>query len=421
MTQQQYLALKQPSRHLHVKIDILNFSNAVISTVSGLAISGNINISADSPYRRNGNITLLSNPKHNLIPKPDSLIWFDKKVKIQIGIDNYKDETIWFNLGVYAVLDCNVNEESPVETTINLELADMMAFLDGTLGGSLVNKTKIYNKNTTVNQAIISILTGLVPYSIEKIMVSDIDEALLPYDIEAPVGMTSYSLVKELVDLHMGYEFFFNEDGYLVIQKIKDRKSDGYVWDFVEDDLSLTSQNKFNFQNVRNDVWVYGRTDQYNNQIVTNYHNRFSRNTISERDAIATKSKNDICYVKSEDKSYIWNGSAWVVLNFNVNPIFNSESIGYKPRTYEDGNVFTDVQAKLRCQYELENHSNFAETVSFNCVPIYALDVNKKIKVNKESVGIVGDYLIESVGFSLDIQSPMTLNCRKIYYADSII
>ena len=207
----------------------------------------------------------------------------------------------------------------------------------------------------------------------------------------------------------------------MVIQKIKDRKSDGYVWDFVEDDLSLTSQNKFNFQNVRNDVWVYGRTDQYNNQIVTNYHNRFSRNTISERDAIATKSTNDICYVKSEDKSYIWNGSAWVVLNFNVNPIFNSESIGYKARTYEDGNVFTDVQAKLRCQYELENYSNFAESVSFNCVPIYALDVNKKIKVNKESVGIVGDYLIESVGFSLDIQSPMTLNCRKIYYADSII
>ena len=421
MTQQQYLALKQPSRHLHVKIDILSFSNAVISTVSGLAISGNINISADSPYRRNGNLTLLSNPKHNLIPKPDSLIWFDKKVKIQIGIDNYKDETIWFNLGVYAVLDCQVNEESPVETTVSLELADMMAFLDGSLGGSLVNKTKIYNKNTTVNQAIVSILTGLVPYSIEKIMINDIDEALLPYDIEAPVGMTSYALVKELVDLHMGYEFFFNEDGYLIIQKIKDRKSDDYIWNFVEDDLTLTSQNKFNFQNVKNDVWVYGRTDQYNNQIITNYHNRFSRQDLSSRDAITTKSINDICYVIAEDKSYLWNGSEWVALNFNVNPIFNSESIGYKPRTYEDGNVFTDAQAKLRCQYELENYSNFAETVSFNCVPIYALDVNKKIKIDKESIGIVGDYLIESVGFSLDIQSPMTLGCRKIYYADSTI
>lgn len=421
MTQEQYLALKQPTRHLRIKISILNFYNVVIATVSGLAISGNINISADSPYRRNANLTLLVNKKDNLIPKPDSKIWFDKKAGIEVGIDNYKGETIWFNLGKYAIMDCQLSEESPVETVMNLELADMMAFLDGTLGGSLVNKTKIYNKDTTVTQAISSILTGLAPYSIDKIMINDIDEALLPYDIEAPVGMTVYALVKELVDLHMGYEFYFDENGYLIIQKIKDRKSDGYAWDFTETDLTLTSQNKINFQNVKNDVWVYGRTDEYGVQIIKNYCNRYKRDDISQRDLISDMVINDICYVTSEDKSYIYNGTSWDSLNFNVNPLFNAENIGYKPRTYEDSNVFTVGQAELRCQYELENNSNFAETISFNTVPIYSLDVNNKVKLNKESVNIIGDYLVESVSISLDIQSPSSISAKKLYHPNTSI
>jgi len=101
--------LKQPNRKQIVKIDLLNNRELIVSTLIGVVIDGSISISNKSAFRRNGSLSLLV---HNsqLIPSPTSLIWFDKRVQISIGIEDYANRTIWFNLGKFAYTSCNIIE-----------------------------------------------------------------------------------------------------------------------------------------------------------------------------------------------------------------------------------------------------------------------------------------------------------------------
>ena len=133
------------------------------------------------------------------------------------------DNTIWFNLGRFAILDCNLSF-NPSELLMTLNLADLMAFLDGTLGGDLSHEIRMINKGLSVRQAVISVLQGLVPYSIERIEVDGL-EMNLPYDIEKPSGSTAYEIVSELSNLYMGYQFYYDENGYFKLTQIKDKRN----------------------------------------------------------------------------------------------------------------------------------------------------------------------------------------------------
>ena len=414
ITQSQYMVLKQPTRHIRVKVDIINELNNIVNSLQGISIGGEININSTSTYRRSGSISVLIDKKYNLIPSPSSNIWFNKRVGISVGIEDYMDNTIWFNLGRFAILDCNLSF-NPSELLMTLNLADLMAFLDGTLGGDLSHEIRMINKGLSVRQAVISVLQGLVPYSIERIEVDGL-EMNLPYDIEKPSGSTAYEIVSELANLYMGYQFYFDANGYFKLTQIKDKRNDSYVWDFTDIDLSLSYNNQMNFTNVKNDIWVYGRTNEYGVQIMHNYCNRFARKTTNEMKSIPSKNINDICYVSNTDKSYVWTGSSWQVLPFNVVSMFNMENIGKKTKVINMSTIYNTEQAKLRSQYTMENFSNFAEKISFATVPIYALDVNTKIKVVKDDIGINGDYLIESVSIPLGIDGSMNVTATKIYY-----
>ena len=112
----------------------------------------------------------------------------------------------------------------------------------------------------------------------------------------------------------------------------------------------------------------------------------------------------------------MWNGEDWELLDFNVVSQFNIENIGEKIFSYNDDNIFNDIQAKLRCEYELINQSNFAEEISFSCVPIYLLDVNNKIRIKDKDTGIMGDYLVKNISQSLNFDGTMNIKATKIYY-----
>lgn len=416
LTQSQYSVLKQPTRYIRVKIDIINEQNNIVNSLQGISVGGDINVNSNSTYRRSGNITVVIDKKYNIIPSPSSNVWFNKRVGISVGIENYTGETIWFNLGRFAILDCNLNFSS-TELLMTLNLADLMAFLDGTLGGTLSHEIRMINKGLSVRQCVISVLQGLVPYSIEKIEVEGL-EMNLPYDIEKPSGSNAYEIISELASLYMGYQFYFDVNGYFVLEKIRDKRNDSYAWDFTDIDLSLSHSSQINFTNVKNDIWTYGRTNEYGVQIMHNYCNRFARNNSTAMNLITTKQVNDICYVKDIDKSYVWNGTSWQLLPFNVIAMFNVESIGKKTHTVNISTIYNIEQAKLRGQYELERLSNFAEKISFSTVPIYALDANSKIKVVKNEIGISGDYIVESVTIPLGIEGVMNITATKIYYND---
>ena len=414
ITQNQYNVLRQPTRNLNIKIDLINENDIIVDSFEGIATEGTINLDGNSTYRRSGNMTMVFDKKYNLLPKPDSKIWFNKRIGIHIGLKNYFDEIVWFNMGRFAINEIDLNFNT-AEKTMSCQLKDYMTFLDGTLGGILSHKTVI-EEGTPISVAIKSVLTGLVKISIEDIRIGDID-LTLPYTIEKEPNSTAYELIKEIIELYAGWDFFFNENGVLIVEKIRDKKNDPIieVLDGSNKDFTLSTTPKFDFKNVKNSIWVWGRQLDDGTQVKWNYRNRWVRNHKAELNDLTDKQKGDICHIENENNSYMWNGSTWELLDFKVVPIFNIEKIGEKAWVFSDDKVFNEEQAKLRAEYELQQKSNMAETVSFSCVPLYYLQPNQKINLNIDNL-IQGDFIINSVTVPLDIQSDMTVNCHKIYY-----
>ena len=390
-----------------VKIDLLNNKELVVSTLIGVVLDGNISISNKSAFRRNGSLSIAV---HNsqLIHSPTSPIWFDKRIQISVGIENYLNKIIWFNLGKFAYTSCNIVENIE-DTVINLELSDYMSFLDGTLGGRITTKVKMIDKNTKINQAIKGILTGLCDFSIENISLNGKD-LVLPYRIEKQQGITIYELVKEISNLYMGYEIFFDTNGFFIFQKIRNTKNDEYIWNFDEIDYSISKNTNIDFTKVFNDIWIYGHTDNYGVQVIYHLTNRFVEDNQSKLNNIQNKQKGDICYIKDTNKSYVYDGAEWEDLGFNVIPDFSVQKIGLKSTIINDNKVYNTEQAKLNAEYQFFSQGRIAETISLSCVPIFGLDVNKKIKVKGN------DYLIDTIDIPLSYDGVMNVTASKILY-----
>lgn len=399
--------LQQPNRKQIVKLDLLNNKNVAMSSLIGVVLDGNIFVSNKSAFRRNGGLSIAV---HNsqLIPSPTSPIWLDKRVSISVGIESYSHGIIWFNLGRLAYTSCNIIENIE-DTVINLELSDYMSFLDGTLGGRTTTKIKMIDKDTKINQAVKGILTGLCDFSIENLSLNGKD-LVLPYRIEKAQGITIYELVKEISNLYMGYEIFFDTNGFFIFQKIRNGKSDEYIWNFDEIDYSISKNTNIDFTKVFNDIWIYGHTDSYGVQIIYHLTNRFVENDKFKMSSITNKQKGDICYVRNINKSYVYNGTVWEKLGFNVVPEFSVQKIGLKSTVINDNKVYNIDQAKLNAEYQFFSQGRLTETISLSCVPLFGLDVNKKIKVKSS------DYLIDTIDIPLSYDGVMNITASKILY-----
>lgn len=413
-TQEQYSVLRQPNRRLNIRIDLLNENDVVVGSFEGITIDGSLSIDGSSTYRRSGNLTMILDKKYNLIPKPDSKIWFNKRCAIKIGLKNYSDDIVWFNLGRFAIDEVDLNFNL-VEKTLSCQLKDYMSFLDGNLAGILPRQTVI-PVNTPISEAIKSLVSELGKFSIEDISING-EMLLTPYTIEKASGSSIFDLIQELINLYQGWDFYFNAEGYFIVEKIKDKSNDSVVetFDSGDKDFTLNSSVGIDFKNVRNAIYVWGRQLDDGTQIKWVYRNRWSRTNYSDLDLLTDKQIGDICQITSENNSYVYDGSIWELLDFKVVDIFNIESIGEKIHTYENSQLYNNEQAELRCQYELKQKSNFAETINFSIVPLYYLNIFDKIHINIDDE-IDGDYLITSATIPLNIDGSMNIQATKLYY-----
>ena len=316
-TQEQYNVLRQPTRNLNIKIDLINENDNIVDSFEGIATEGNINLDGNSTYRRSGNLTMVFDKRYNLLPKPDSKIWFNKRIGIYIGLKNYFDEVIWFNMGRFAISNVDLNFNTS-EKTMSCTIQDYMSFLDGTLGGTISHKIVI-DRDTLISDAIKSVLIDLVKLSVEDIKIDDMD-LVLPYTIEKESGSTVYDVIKEIIELYSGWDFSFNENGILIVEEIRDKKNDSVVEVFngTEKDLSLNAQPKIDFKHTKNSVCILGRQLDDGTQIKWAYRNRWSRKNESELNDLTDKQTGDICFIKQENRSYAWHNDKWNLLGFNV-------------------------------------------------------------------------------------------------------
>ena len=405
-----YRVLNQNIRKIFIEVSIVDSKGISLGVLKGYTLDGMVTLSSDNSYRRSGHLVMVLTSAWDV----KKLFWFNTKARLRIGMKDFlTDEIFWFSLGEFAVKNMSISREMS-GNTVELQLLDNMAFLDGSLGGIITNEIRFEAKNNIpIHEAIKTILSsvGITKTSVEPIMVNN-EVKNIPYNLEFPEGTVISEILKSLINLYQGYEGFFDVDGIFVLRRIRDRKNDISLYKFGKDGSKLSMGNiqNFDFGRVKNSIVINGYKDNYGVQVTYRCRNRYSRNDMVSLSLISDAIKGDICYVVFENKSYIYNGTTWDLLNFNVTPVFNIENIGLKPLVVEDGNIFNLEQAKTMAEFYIFTNSNLGEEVNITTVPVYGLDVNNKITTDE-----LGDCLVRSLNVPLNISETMTVMATKIY------
>ena len=69
--------------------------------------------------------------------------------------------------------------------------------------------------------------------------------------------------------------------------------------------------------------------------------------------------------------------------------------------------------AQETCRELLYQYTNYSESITIQCIPIYYLDVNSRITVYDKKADIHGDYIIKSISIPLDSRSTMNITANR--------
>src|SRR5699024_3331348 len=144
---------------------------------------------SDSDYRRTGNISMVVEDL-SLIPSPESKIWFNRKVKVYIGLKNWSDEIIWFSQGIFVMQNASI-DNSKEGVTINISLSDLMSLIDGKMNGNITHEIKVVPEGNQVSDEIRQALSLLGKVSVDDIEINGVS-AKVPYTIMISPDSTVY-------------------------------------------------------------------------------------------------------------------------------------------------------------------------------------------------------------------------------------
>lgn len=184
-------------KNKYVKITILDWNENPIKDIQGIVTDGNITIDGQSSMRRAGNLSLII--QDNKIQYEDVEQWYsvNKKVSIEIGIENYtkryKDFSyIWYPIGIFVINECSLNRSSS-GISMDIGIKDKMCLLNGSCGGTLPAAVTFNEMETvdgsgnikisypTIYQIIQELVNHFGNEPLHKIIISDIDNRILKY------------------------------------------------------------------------------------------------------------------------------------------------------------------------------------------------------------------------------------------------
>lgn len=372
-TQTDYDLVQMKVRNTRIKVDVLNFNFQTVNSLEGYVIDGSISVDATSDIRRTCNLTLAIERSDKMI-SPGGELWLDKFIRIYEGIDNPRDNgnTVWWNMGIFLIN--NPNTVYNVNTrTVSFEGLDLMAKLTGRRNGQLPAVATVVYAGSKIADVVKQTITQLGGF--KKYIIEDVGYTI-PYDIKKDMGSTIYDLLVEIRDLYSDWEMFFDVDGVFHWQQIPDGENEPVVVDFdqLNQPLVISDSIDVDFENVKNNIIVYGRLLDSGEQVMA-----------TAKDTIESSP-------------------------------YNIDKIGQINYIVDDERIYNNDLAAQRARYELFLHARMNDAIVLEVVPIYWLnDVNIKINYTNEKIGIAGEYLIKSLEIPLGISSSMTINAVKVY------
>lgn len=288
---------------IRMKIDIYDEQNGEhLDTLECGLINGSSSIEAESDVRRSFSATAVPLKNRYLAVDKDGIIWPNRIVKIQIGIqDNVWNQWHWYRQGTYVFSNTTANYDS-ASNQITMSCSDLMTKLDGTKSGQLGALTITFPayeadpvtgqivKYNSIRDAIITALTrlgkvteyeideigefkGMPAYNADyleyreqsKMQVKDGTYMetwnALPCDQEFTAGCSVLSILTTFRDLYPNYEMYFDEDGVFVCKMIPGCYEDMITFDNSFFSKILISENTtIDLTKVRNICEVWGRS-----------------------------------------------------------------------------------------------------------------------------------------------------------------
>lgn len=355
--------MQQKTKKMKVRIRYMNSNELALGEISGYCTGGSIDISNSDMVRRSLCMDFVADSKLEI--SQSSPFWINKRLQIYTGIEDYKGNTYWFNHGIFVPTEPQTSV-SLSGRTISLNALDKMSLADN----PVLNTTKIEAKTP-----IASAIKGLGElYGETKFMMNNYDYNL-PYDYEMSIGDSIQDAIKEVTNLYMNYETFYNTNGVLVFDQMKNRINDNVIWDFSgTNDFTISRQISADYTKVFNDFKVYGYYD----------------------DETALQP------------------SAQITITDNTHP-FSVANMGHKhSMVIEEDKYMTEEQCMERAKYEKQQAENLINNFSITTAPVYSLnDVNRVIKVSDN--GNSYTCLIDSISYPLDINTAMTIGCHEIF------
>lgn len=317
---------KSRMKEIYVNIFILDDLERTEKSISGIVRTGNISVSADSLVRRVASLEVILSNRNNDLDNIEDYLKLNRKVSISIGQKNIKKDhsnpIIWYEQGVYVISSVSVNH-SAEDLSVNLELEDKMALLNGDCGGELPCSVTFHSYDQiqedgsikSYPQKIYDLIQGLIVYygkeNLANIIINDIPSELkntvrytgegelyynqntsvfakssnfLVYDGEwqsfrtgENVGyiFTDFVYPKELVsgigdsvatilsnvsELLENYEFFYDVYGRFIFQEKKNYLNTSYQNTIIKD----TNNNNLSVIDASNYKVDFSGDDKYN-------------------------------------------------------------------------------------------------------------------------------------------------------------
>ena len=266
--------LRQSDRKVYSKIELLNKNFKLLGKLEGELIDDSYSIDSDSDIRTTYNLSLVVRDSSLLIGN-DKKIWFDKYIRLYIGLYHIRSkEIVWYPMGVFLFNDAGYSFNAETQA-LSLSCVDRMTELTGERNGFVAGLSLKIEAGSSIRNAMKDIITQLG--GINKYRIEDVGKTV-PYDLEFGTGVSVYEIVKELRDLYPGWETYF-DDEYFICQPYPTCLSDPIVLDAdTIAPLVISESTEIDFKNICNVAEVWGQcleTDYYSNT-VTYANNTYS-------------------------------------------------------------------------------------------------------------------------------------------------
>lgn len=262
MLTKEYQVLCQKSREVYTKVEILDPYYRTIGEITGSVTEGDYDITDKVGVRRTSKITLVTKSDDDLLAKRN-LLWINRRYRLYQGIkSNIDDEVVWFLIGTYVISDPKVDCNLKSHNVIEIEGLDFVALMDDTFGNGSKEAKIVVEPGGNLSEAIGKTL-ALNGDEVMR-MTANIEPTkfTVPHKVERKQDDSLWDTLKELLEMYMNYEGFFDVHGKFNYRKCSNLFRDAVVWDFTQNDLILKLSEDFDYKNFRNQIDVYGRTDE---------------------------------------------------------------------------------------------------------------------------------------------------------------